>query len=130
MDWSDKNRRKTGCESDVLDGIDLNRNFYTAIGFDTGIPCEDSYKGKFSTSEPETRSILHLIDTEDIDLVITFIEKGKGYTIPESWRHTRYKELYKDLEDIVPYSYEYGTAEGLFGVKGMATLMNYASDQG
>lgn len=79
-----KNRRKTDCKSDILDGIDLNRNFYTAIGFGTGIPCEDSYQGELPASEPETRSILHLIDNEDIHLIIAFVGKGKEYTIPEA----------------------------------------------
>ena len=64
-----KNRRDvpgTGC-----DGVDLNRNADLLWGVTEGqtscSPCSDVYAGPSAFSEPETRNVRHLLDTQRID---------------------------------------------------------------
>jgi murein tripeptide amidase MpaA len=67
-----KNRRDnpgTGC-----DGVDLNRNLDHMWGVTEGqtscSPCTDIYCGPTAFSEPETRNVKHLLDTEPIDFFV------------------------------------------------------------
>jgi len=53
------------------DGVDLNRNLDIVWGVTQGqtscAPCSDVYCGPSDFSEPETRNVKHLLDTEHID---------------------------------------------------------------
>ena len=54
-----KNRHKEiECHSDLEIGVDLNRNYETAFGYDdkggSNNPCEENYRGKYPFSEKET----------------------------------------------------------------------------
>jgi len=64
-----KNRRNNPNTS--CDGVDLNRNLDVVWGVTQGqtscAPCSDVYCGPSAFSEPETRNVKHLLDTERID---------------------------------------------------------------
>jgi len=64
-----KNRRDN--PSTPCDGVDLNRNLDVLWGVTQGqtscAPCSDVYCGPTAFSEPETRNVRHLLDTQRID---------------------------------------------------------------
>jgi murein tripeptide amidase MpaA len=68
-----KNRRDN--PGTVCDGVDLNRNADVVWGVAQGqtscSPCSDVYCGPSAFSEPETRNVRHLLDTERI---VSFVD--------------------------------------------------------
>jgi murein tripeptide amidase MpaA len=65
-----KNRRDN--PGTTCDGVDLNRNLDLLWGVTEGqtscSPCSDVYCGSAAFSEPETRNVKHLLDTQRIDV--------------------------------------------------------------
>ncbi|MET0522695.1 MAG: M14 family zinc carboxypeptidase [Jiangellaceae bacterium] len=67
-----KNRRDN--PGTACDGVDLNRNLDLLWGVTEGqtscSPCSDVYAGSAALSEPETRNVRHLLDTQRIDCFV------------------------------------------------------------
>ena len=59
------------CDKIDTVGVDLNRNYDFAFGFDelgsNSNPCEDDYRGKAPFSEPATRQMKNFLEKFDIE---------------------------------------------------------------
>ena len=60
-------------------GVDINRNFNTGWESDWGkaVPAMGSYRGVFPESEPETKAIREVAESEDFECYINYHAKGQ-----------------------------------------------------
>ena len=122
-----KNRRKVGCDNDVNDGVDLNRNF--GIGFNHGDDCAaespwpwsgpcpyDSslcsitYGGPEAFSEPETRAIRDAMTADVPWFSLSLHGNGDSWSYPYAHQTKSVSSLGSDLELAMDLVYEqFGT---------------------
>ena len=111
-------------------GVDLNRNYDYYFGYDnkgsSGLPCQESYRGKYPFSEPETNNIKKFIESHpDIKITINYHSWGNLIIIPFNYLSFKesstllqnnfsiYYKMYKDFEKEANYpkNFKYGNAE-------------------
>ena len=118
-----KNRRKVGCDDDVHDGVDLNRNFGTGFNhgddceadyswpwsppcpFDSS-PCSITYGGPEAFSEPETRAIRDAMTADVPWFSLSLHGNGDSWSYPYAHTGESVSSLGGDLEVAMAKVYE------------------------
>ena len=113
-----KNMRKIGCDRQVDDGVDINRNYdvkFDKYNQNTIEKCSDEYHGEKAFSEPETRAVKDMINEypnifSALNLhcygnlwihPYNFLEKNEKFSM-ETNQPALYK-LYKDFIDTAKF---------------------------
>ncbi|HYJ69893.1 MAG TPA: M14 family zinc carboxypeptidase [Nocardioidaceae bacterium] len=77
-------------ETQVGDGVDLNRNFPRHWGWDeegsSSIQSSDTYRGPEPTSEPETEAMVGLLDRIGFAFVVNYHSNGQWLLYSEGWQ--------------------------------------------
>ena len=122
-----KNRRKVGCQENVHDGVDINRNF--GIGFNHGddcggnaggprsppcpfdsSPCSLTYGGPEPFSEPETRAIRDAMTADVPWFSLSLHGNGDSWSYPYAYKRDSVSRLGDDLSVAMDMVYEeFGT---------------------
>ena len=121
-----KNRRKVGCDDDVNDGVDLNRNFGTGFNhgddcaaeslpwsppcpYDSSL-CSITYGGPEAFSEPETRAIRDAMTTDVPWFSLSLHGNGDSWSYPYAHQAESVSRLGSELELAMARVYEqFGT---------------------
>ena len=122
-----KNRRKVGCNEDVNDGVDLNRNFGTGFNhgddcaadsswpwtppcpYDSSL-CSITYGGPEAFSEPETRAIRDAMTADVPWFSLSLHGNGDSWSYPYAHKDASVSSLGGDLEVAMDKVYEeFGT---------------------
>jgi hypothetical protein len=116
--WWRKNRRDNG---DGSYGVDLNRNYSYAWGYDdigsSPIPSEWTYRGSAPFSEPETQAVRDFANSRNIVIWLSYHSYGELLLYPWGYYagYTADHELYYALGDTLTSSngyYDGNTAMG------------------
>ena len=122
-----KNRRKVGCDDDVNDGVDLNRNFGTGFNhgddcaaeslwpwstpcpYDSSL-CSITYGGPEAFSEPETRAIRDAMSADVPWFSLSLHGNGDSWSYPYAHQAESVSRLGSELELAMARVYEqFGT---------------------
>ena len=106
-----KNRRvhkNATCSIDRI-GVDLNRNYDLAFGYDndgsTGKPCRDDYRGEYPFSEPETNNIKNFVDSHP-NIKISFNYHTYGNLIITPFNYLKHNASLKIIKEEYPLHYK------------------------
>lgn len=106
-----KNRRvhkNTTCSIDRI-GVDLNRNYDLAFGYDndgsSGKPCIEDYRGEYPFSEPETNNIKNFVDSHP-NIKISFNYHTYGNLIITPFNYLKHNASLKIIKEEYPLHYK------------------------
>ena len=130
-----KNLHASNC-SKLEKGVDLNRNYGYRWGYDnsgsSSYPCSEEYRGESAFSEKETQAIKNLTDKYQFDSVISYHSYGNMYIRPTGFKDNSmsvlplpHQEVYKELKNVLPQSFRFGSVQELLGYSANGSFMDY-----
>ncbi|EGR34266.1 zinc carboxypeptidase family protein, putative, partial [Ichthyophthirius multifiliis] len=99
-----KNRKiEKQCEHNVLQGVDLNRNYGTAFGIDdigsSPDPCSITYRGQQAFSAKETQNIQKFLDLrKNIKVAFNLHSYGNLWLVPFNYISDKENNLLKQMQ--------------------------------
>ncbi|HHS49539.1 MAG TPA: T9SS type A sorting domain-containing protein [candidate division Zixibacteria bacterium] len=113
-----KNRRNNGSSM----GVDLNRNFPYEWGYDdvgsSPNPGSETYRGPSPASEPETQTIIELVNANEFRTVLDFHSFGNMYLFPWGWT----LDLPDDHDWFMRVGYRFARGNGYIYGPGAGTI--------
>ncbi|MEI6852842.1 MAG: M14 family zinc carboxypeptidase [Bacteroidota bacterium] len=125
-----KNRRPNG----LFNGVDLNRNYSYAFGYDelgsSSIGIHPWYRGTAAFSEPESQAVKSLVDTKNFSLEMNWHSYGNYFIYPWNYKTllTEDSTLYEQFSRYVCMEshFRYGTCDQTYGYNSNGDADDYA----
>jgi hypothetical protein len=125
-----KNRRPNG----LFTGVDLNRNYSYAFGYDelgsSSLGIHPWYRGTAAFSEPESQAVKSLVDTKNFSLEMNWHSYGNYLIYPWNYETllTEDSTLYEQFSRYVCMEshFRYGTCDQTYGYNSNGDADDYA----